>query len=87
MNTYHIIFKINAFFNFKIIATRSHTVHCIQHLTTFGKHFKLFVSKGYGITSDKTKQNPCALSFISQKIKTSISANLFLNSILSSTLL
>ena len=33
---------------------------------------------------DKTKQNPGVLSFISQKIRTAISANLFSNSILSS---
>ena len=32
---------------------------------------------------DKTKQNPGVLLFISQKIRTAISANLFLNSILS----
>ena len=34
--------------------------------------------------SVKTKQNPCVFSFISQKIRTAISADLFLNSILSS---
>ena len=33
---------------------------------------------------DKNKQNPCVLAFISQKIRAAISANLFLNSILSS---
>ena len=59
-------------------------VHCIQPLTIFAKHFKLFVSQGYEYASDKTKQNTGVLSFISQKIKTAISANLFLNSFLSS---
>ena len=34
--------------------------------------------------SDKTKQNPGVLSFISQKIRTAVSANLCLNAVLSS---
>ena len=44
----------------------------------------LFVSQGYEYASDKTKQNPGVLSFISQKIRTAVSANLCLNSILCS---
>ena len=44
----------------------------------------LFVSRGYEYASDKTKQNPCVLSLILQKFRTGISANFFLNSILSS---
>ena len=59
-------------------------VDCIQPLTIFSKHFILFVSQGYEYASDRTKQNPGILSFISQKISTAISANLFLNLILSS---
>ena len=59
-------------------------VDCPQPLTIFAEHFILFVSQGYEYASDKTKQNPGALSFISQKIRTAISANLFFNSILSS---
>ena len=55
-----------------------------QPLTIFAKHFILFVSQANEYASDKTKQNPGVLSFISQKIRTAISANLFLNSILSS---
>ena len=53
-------------------------------LTIFAKDFILFVSQGYEYASDKTKQNPVVMSFISQKVMTAISANLFLNSILSS---
>ena len=52
-------------------------VDCIQPLTIFGKHFILGVSQGYEYASDKTKQNPGELSFISQKIRTSISLNFF----------
>ena len=44
----------------------------------------LFVSQGYEYASDKTKQNPGVLSFISQKMRTAVSANLCLNAILSS---
>ena len=62
----------------------SNIVDYIQPLTTFSKHFILFVSQGYEYASDKTKQNPCVLSFILQKFRAGISANLFLNSILSS---
>ena len=47
-------------------------VNCIQPLTIFAKHFILGVSQGYKYASDKTKQNPGALSLISQKIKTEI---------------
>ena len=35
----------------------------------------LGVSQGYEYVSDKTKQNPSALSFISQKIRTAVSTN------------
>ena len=59
-------------------------VDCIQPLTIFAKHFILFVSQGYEYASEKTEQNLGVLSFISQKIRTIISANLFLNSILPS---
>ena len=58
-------------------------VDCIQPLTIFVKQFKLGISQGYEYVFDKTKQNPGPLPFISQKIRTAISANLFLNSILS----
>ena len=51
-------------------------VDCIQPFAIFAKHFILFVSQGY----DKTKQY-LGVSFILQKIRTAISANLFLNSI------
>ena len=44
----------------------------------------LGVSQCYEYASNKTKQNPGVLSFISQKITTEISANLFLNLILPS---
>ena len=59
-------------------------VDCIQLLTIFTKHFMLFVLQGYEYASNKTQQNPGVLSFIWQKIRIAISANLFLNSILSS---
>ena len=55
-------------------------VHCIQPLAIFAKHFILFVPQGYEYASDKTKQN-LGVSFILQKIRTAISANLLLNSI------
>ena len=54
---------------------------CIQPLA---KHFILFVSQSYEYASDKTKQNPGVLSFISQKTRTAVSANLCLNADLSS---
>ena len=47
---------------------------CIQPLTIFAKHFLLGASQGYEYASDKTK-NTGVLSFISQKIRTAISAN------------
>ena len=50
---------------------------CNQPLAFFAKHFILGVLQGYEYASDKTKQNPGALSFISQKIRTAISANFF----------
>ena len=59
-------------------------VDCIQLLTIFSKHFILFVSQSYEYASDKTKQDLGVRSFTSQKIRTAISANLFLNSTLSS---
>ena len=59
-------------------------IDCIQPVTIFAEHFILFVSQGYEYASDKTKQYPGELSFISQKTRTAISENLFLNSILSS---
>ena len=46
-------------------------VGCIQPLTIFAKHFILGVSMG------KTKEKLDALSFISQKIRTAISADFF----------
>ena len=58
-------------------------VDCIQLSTIFTKHYILDVSQGYEYASNKTKENPGVLSFISQKIRTAISVNLFLNSILS----
>ena len=58
-------------------------VDCIQPLTIFVKQFKLGISQGYEYVFDNTKQNPGPLPFISQKIRTAVSANLFLNSILS----
>ena len=45
-------------------------VDCIQPLTIFAEQFILGVSHGYEYASDKTKQNPGALSFIPQKIRT-----------------
>ena len=43
-----------------------------------------FVLQSYEYASDKTKQNLGVFSFISQKISTAISANLFLDSIFTS---
>ena len=54
-------------------------VDCIKPLTIFAKKLILFVSQGYEYASDKIKQNLGVLSFISQKVMTAISANLFLN--------
>ena len=52
-------------------------VDCIQLSTIFVEHPILGVSQGYEYISNKTKQNPGALSFISQKIRTAISASYF----------
>ena len=52
-------------------------VDCIQSLTILAKHFILGVSQGCEYASDKTKKNPAALSLISQKIWTAISADFF----------
>ena len=43
------------------------TLDCIQPLIIFAKHIILSVSKCYEHASDKTKQNPDALSLISQR--------------------
>ena len=60
-------------------------VDYIQLLPIFVKHIiLLFVSQSYEYLSDKTKQYPGVLSVVSQNIRTSISANLFLKSLLSS---
>ena len=59
-------------------------VNSFQPLAIFAKHIKLFVSQGYKYASDKTKQNSGVFSFISQKTRNAISADLLLNSILSS---
>ena len=53
-------------------------VDCFQLLTILAKLFVLGVSQGYEYASDKTKQNPSALTFISQNIRTAITANFFL---------
>ena len=53
-------------------------------LISNSEHFILDVSKSYKYASNKTKQNHDALSFILQKSRTAICANLFSNSILSS---
>ena len=60
-------------------------VDCIQPLTIFAKHLMLRVSQGCKYASNKTKANADALSIISQKISTKISAKflLLLNSTLS----
>ena len=52
-------------------------VDCIQPLTILEKHFILGLSQGYNYASDKTKPNPGALSLISTKNRTEISANSF----------
>ena len=52
-------------------------VNCIQPFAVFGKHFIIGVSQGYKNVSNKTKQKLGALSLISQKIRTAISANFF----------
>ena len=52
-------------------------VDCIQPLTILEKHFILGLSQGYNYASDKTNQNPGALSLISTKNRTEISANSF----------
>ena len=52
-------------------------VDCIQPLTILEKHFILGLPQGYNYASDKTKQNPGALSLISTKNRTEISANSF----------
>ena len=52
-------------------------VDCIQPLTILEKHLILGLSQGYNYASDKTKQNPGALSLISTKNRTEISANSF----------
>ena len=52
-------------------------VDCIQPLTIFAKHIILGVSHDNEYASDKAKQNPGALSFISQKVGTAIFAIFF----------
>ena len=52
-------------------------VDCAQPLAIFGKHFMLGVSQHCEYVSDKTKQNPSALSLVLQKVRTAISANFF----------
>ena len=49
----------------------------IQPLTIFIKHFILSASQSCEYPFNKTKQNPGALSFISPKLRTSVSANFF----------
>ena len=51
-------------------------VECIQPLTIFAKHSILGVSKGR-CALGKSKEKLSALLFISQKIRTAISANFF----------
>ena len=48
---------------------------CIQPLTIFSKDFILGFLQRFKCDCDKTKQNPGALSFVSKKIRTAISAN------------
>ena len=55
MNIYRIIYKIYVLFNCNIVATHSHSGHCIKPWTIFAKHFKLFVSQGYEYVSDKIR--------------------------------
>ena len=52
-------------------------VDCIQPLTNFAKHFILGASQSYEYVSNKAKQNPGALSPISQNVGAAISANFF----------
>ena len=42
-------------------------VDCIELWTIFVEHFTLGVSQGYEFASNKSKQNPGALPFISRK--------------------
>ena len=51
-------------------------VECIQPMTIFAKHSILAVSQGR-YASGKTKEKLGAFLFISQKIKTAISADFF----------
>ena len=50
---------------------------CIHPLTIFARHSILCVSQAYEYVVDKAKQKPGMLSFISQKIRTEISADFF----------
>ena len=52
-------------------------VDCIQALTIFPKHLILDVLQVYEYVSDKARQNPGALSFVSLKVRAAISANFF----------
>ena len=54
-------------------------VDCIHLSTIFAEHFILGVSQGYEYVSNKTKPNPDALSFTSQKIRTSIHVSFISN--------
>ena len=56
-------------------------IYCFKSLAFFAKCFILFIRYGYEYATDKSKQNPDVLSFISQRIRNAVSANLFLNSI------
>ena len=44
-------------------------VECIQPLTVFTKRSILGISQGFEYVSNKTKQKPTALSFISQELR------------------
>ena len=57
-------------------------VDCIQPSTIFAKQLILFFSLGFDHVPIKKLNKTGVLSFNSQKIRTAISANLFLNSIL-----
>ena len=50
-------------------------VDCIQPLTILVKHVIVGVLQCYEYASDKPKQNPGALLFISQTIRAATSAN------------
>ena len=50
-------------------------VHYTQPLIIFAKHFILGVPQGHEHAFDNAKQNPGALSPISQKLRTATSAN------------